>query len=156
MSTLYPAYPIIGVGAVVLENNSILLVKRGNPPGKRLWSIPGGKLNVGEDIREGVIRELSEETGLIGEIVDLLDIFQIIIRDEEGGVKYHYVIFDFLIRINGGSLKPGSDALDARFFNLDEALKLDLTRSTRVLIEKLKKGDRMRCHIEALDLVNDV
>lgn len=156
MSTLYPTYPIIGVGAVVLNDNSILLVRRRNPPGEGLWSIPGGKLNVGEDIREGVLRELGEETGLVGEIVDLLDIFQIIIRDENGGVKYHYVIFDFIIEIDGGSLKPGSDALDARFFKLDEALKLDLTRSTRILIEKLKKGDRMRCRIEALDLVNGV
>ncbi len=156
MSTLYPAYPIIGVGAVVLKNNSILLVRRGNPPGKRLWSVPGGKLNVGEDIREGVARELNEETGLVGEIVDLLDIFQIIIRDGRGGVKYHYVIFDFLIRVNGGALRPGSDALDARFFNLNEALKLDLTKSTRILIEKLKKGSRMRCQIEILDLINDV
>ena len=137
----YPEMPLVGVGAVVLIDNKVLLVKRKNPPCKNCWSVPGGLVEVDEFAKEAVIRELREETGIEGEVIKLLDVFDIIIRDEFGNVRYHYVILDFLVRPLSSSVKPGSDALDAKFFGIDEALEEKLTNSTRFLLEKLKKGD---------------
>ncbi len=128
-------WPRIAVGAVVLRGNEILLVKRKYPPAPNRWSIPGGHVEPGEELEVAVIRELREETGLIGSNPKLLAITEYIAY-EANSIKYHYVIIDYLIKNFEGELRPNEDeVLDASFFNLEEALNLKLTRTTRKLIE---------------------
>ena len=136
----YPEYPIVGVGAVVLRDNKILLVKRGYPPGKGKWSIPGGVPEVGESLKDAVLRELYEETGIEGRVKGVVFVGEYIERDENGRVRYHYVLVDFLVEPVGGRLRASTDAVDVGFFELSEALKLELTSSTRKLVEKLSRS----------------
>lgn len=133
----YPLAPLVGVGCLVVDDQGrVLLVKRGQEPGKGLWSIPGGLLRVGERLEQAAMREVQEETGIRIQIEELLGVFECIERDEQGRVRFHYVLIDYLARPVGGVLRPGSDALDARFFVAEEALRLSLTRSTRKLLER--------------------
>ena len=144
MGRIYPEKPLIGVGAVVFNrNNEILLVKRGNPPGEDLWSIPGGLVEVGESLEEATLRELAEETGVKGRVKKPIDIFEVIIRDVAGRVKYHYVIVDFLVEPLNEKIIARDDAKDVKWFTVNEVLKLKLTKPTKILLEKLKNG-RMR------------
>ncbi len=139
MPRTYPSAPQVGVGCLVLEGSRILLVKRAYPPGKGKWSIPGGHVELGEGLAEAAARELLEETGLEGEPLGVVNVDDAI-TVEDGRVKYHYVLVTVLMRPTGGSLRPGGDALEARFVDLLEALKLDLAPSVRGLIEKIVEG----------------
>lgn len=136
----YPEYPIVGVGAVVLVDDKVLLVKRAFPPSKGKWSIPGGVPKPGEPLVDAVLRELYEETNIKGRVIGLIDVEEYIERDVEGRVRYHYVLLDFLIEPLG-EIKPraSTDALDARFWMISEALKLDLSISTRKLLSKIEQ-----------------
>jgi len=120
MSREYPDRPIIGVGAVIIEGGRVLLIKRGQAPLKGQWSLPGGALELGETLEEGVCREVLEETGLIVESVSTIEVFDRISRDAEGRVQYHYVLVDFLCRVTGGTLACATDADDARWATLEE------------------------------------
>ena len=140
----YPEYPILSVAAVAIKDNKMLLVKRRAPPGEGLWSIPGGVVELGERLHDALKRELHEETNLECEIIDLVNIAEVIIRDEEGKVRFHYVILDYLVKITGGELRPGSDVLDAKWFDLKEAQNLPLTKTTRKLIKKLLNSDLIK------------
>jgi len=137
----YPDHPIVGVGAVILEGGKILLVKRGASPGKGKWSIPGGVVEVGENVREAVIRETREESGLnvriiMDEPMDALDSIKI---DEDGRVKYHFIILPFLVKVEGGELKPADDVIEARWVPLKEVDKYNLTESFRNFFRKHRK-----------------
>jgi len=148
---IYPSKPLLGVGAVVLINDKILLVKRGSPPGKLKWSVPGGLVEVGESILDAVKRELMEETGLEGEPQKLLNIAEVIISDNSGTIKYHYVILDFEVKLkNVSKPKPSSDVIEAVFKSIEEALSMDLTAPTRDLLIKLKNGDLEPCSVRTL------
>src|SRR3569833_149241 len=114
----FPRAPIVGVGAVVVQAGRVLLVQRGREPLKGKWSLPGGMLEIGESLHEGVIREVEEETGLRVEPIELVELLDRIIREQspEGErVRYHYVIADYLCRVVGGTLKAASDAEAARW-----------------------------------------
>jgi ADP-ribose pyrophosphatase YjhB (NUDIX family) len=114
-SRQYPVLPVVGVGAVVVEGGKVLLVKRKYEPLAGQWSIPGGGVEVGETLTDCVAREIREETGLditVGPVVEVLDR---IMRDDEGRVRYHFVLVDYLCWVEGGALQPASDVLDARF-----------------------------------------
>jgi len=133
---VYPEAPVVAVAALVLRGDELLLVRRASEPGRGKWSIPGGVVNLGERLREAVVREVHEETGLVVEVLDLLDVVEVIKRDEEGRVKYHYVIVDYLARPLSGHVRAASDALEARWVRLDEAPSLDITNTLRRLLEK--------------------
>jgi ADP-ribose pyrophosphatase YjhB (NUDIX family) len=102
----YPDRPIVGVGAVVVSDGRALVVRRATEPLKGQWSIPGGMLELGEKLREGIAREVLEETGLEVEVFDVLDVFDSIFPDLEGRTQYHYVLIDFLCRPKTTPLKP--------------------------------------------------
>jgi mutator protein MutT len=110
MSRKYPSQPIVGVGAVILHEGRVLLARRGNPPLVGEWSIPGGKLELGEKLRAGLEREVREETGLVVEANELLDVFDSIFPDADGRTEYHYVLVDFLCRLRSGTAVAASDA----------------------------------------------
>jgi 8-oxo-dGTP diphosphatase len=130
MKREYPKSPLVGVGAVIVEHhrddNRVLLIRRGQPPLLGEWSLPGGVLECGETLREAVVREAREETGLLVETGEMLGVYERMIRDDEKRVRYHYVLIDFLCSAVSGDLKAGSDAADVRWFTRDElpALKL--------------------------------
>ena len=118
---IYPERPIVGVGAVIVNDGRVLLVRRGHEPLKGEWSLPGGAVEVGETLRTAVAREVREETGLdvdVGPIVEVLDRIRL---DDEGRVRYHFVLIDYLCRPVGGSLACASDADEARWAVLDES-----------------------------------
>jgi 8-oxo-dGTP diphosphatase len=120
MSREYPERPIIGVGAVIIEGGRVLLITRGQAPLKGEWSLPGGALELGETLEEGICREVLEETGLIVEPISKVEVFDRISRDAEGRVQYHYVLVDYLCRVTGGILACATDAADARWATPDE------------------------------------
>jgi 8-oxo-dGTP diphosphatase len=129
MQREFPPAPLVGVGAVVVQDGRVLLVRRGGEPLKGHWTLPGGVLEVGETLLEGVAREVSEETGLMVEPVELIELLERIHR-EEGRVRYHYVIADYLCKVTGGELRAASDADAVRWveraeWNSHSALKLD-------------------------------
>lgn len=133
MQREFPVAPLVGVGAVVVEEGRVLLVRRGTEPLKGQWSLPGGLLELGESLTGGVVREVREETGLIVEPVELVELLDRIHREGEK-VRYHYVIADYLCSVTGGSLQAASDADAVRWTERAEwnrqdssggALKLD-------------------------------
>lgn len=136
MKREYPDAPIVAVAAVVLDGDRVLLVKRASEPGRGKWSIPGGVVKLGERLREAVVREVKEECGILIEVRDLLDVVETIVRDEEGRVRFHYVIVDFLARPLSGQLRASDDALEAAWVRLDDILEMDITRTLRKLLEK--------------------
>jgi 8-oxo-dGTP diphosphatase len=106
----YPPRPVLGIGALIFDRGKILLVERGTEPLKGYWSLPGGVLETGETLHEGVVREVREETGLEVEPLKMLEIFERIIRDSQGAAEYHYVLIDYICRVTGGSLRAADDA----------------------------------------------
>jgi 8-oxo-dGTP diphosphatase len=114
MGREYPKQPLVGVGGVVIDRNRVLLIRRGCEPLKGEWSLPGGLLELGEELTAGVRRELLEETGLEVEPIEGILAFDRIVR-EGVRVKYHYVIVDYLCRRKRGRLRPASDVVDARW-----------------------------------------
>jgi 8-oxo-dGTP diphosphatase len=130
----YPEHPLVGVGAVIIENSRVVLVKRAHPPLQAQWSIPGGVLEVGELVRDAAIREALEETGLTVEPGELLGVFDRVVRDGNGRVQYHYLLVDFLCRRLSGKLAAAGDAADARWFTRDELPALNLAEDTLEVI----------------------
>src|SRR4051812_27837253 len=116
MSREYPERPFLGVGAVVLDDERrVLLVLRGGIPMKGEWSLPGGVLETGETMVEGMKREIYEETGLQVEPVRFAGVYDRILRDSSGRVQYHYVLVDHVCRALGGEMKAGSDVVDVKW-----------------------------------------
>jgi ADP-ribose pyrophosphatase YjhB (NUDIX family) len=129
MQREFPEAPLVGVGAVIVDQGRVLLVRRGREPLKGQWSLPGGLLELGESLSAGVVREVREETGLTVEPVELIELLDRIHREGER-VRYHYVIADYLCWVTGGDLKAASDAEAVRWveraeWNSHSALKLD-------------------------------
>jgi 8-oxo-dGTP diphosphatase len=144
MKREYPESPLVGVGAVIVEDrrddnrddNRVLLIRRGQPPLLGEWSLPGGVLECGETLREAVTREAREETGLLVETGEMLGVYERVIRDDVKRVRYHYVLIDFLCRAVGGDLKAGSDAAEVRWFTRDELPALNLAYDANDVVLK--------------------
>lgn len=139
MKRVYPVQPIVGVGAVVLCDGKVLLEKRRNDPGKGQWSIPGGLIELGEKTKMALVREVKEETGLDVQVLNLIDVFDNLEFDDEGRLRYHFVIIDYLAKLKTGTLKASSDAEDLRWVELGEIEDYDLTKSFRSFYERNKQ-----------------
>jgi 8-oxo-dGTP diphosphatase len=136
---LYPDQPVVGVGAVILNEGCILLEKRKNEPSRGKWTIPGGLVDLGETLEHAVIRELEEETCLEcveGKLPRLIDVVDNIDLDDKGKVKYHFVIIDYLLKVKSYVFKVASDAEDLRWVPMDEVEDYDLTSSFRVFFRR--------------------
>ncbi len=135
MKREYPDRPIVGVGGVVIKGDRVLLVRRGSEPLKGEWSIPGGTLELGEELAAAARRELKEETGLEVEPLEVLGVFDRIIRDGRK-IRYHYVIVDYACRLKGGKLAPASDVLDARWVRRENLSQYHLTEKATSVIHQ--------------------
>jgi 8-oxo-dGTP diphosphatase len=134
MKREYPVSPLVGVGAVIIEDGRVLLVKRGHPPLAGEWSIPGGVLELGETLREAALREAREETCLAVETADLLGVYDRVLRDDDGHTIYHFVLVDFLCCRVGGEAQAADDADEVRWFTPAEARGLPLAEDTADVI----------------------
>jgi len=132
----YPKRPILGVGAIIVDSGRVLLVERGREPLRGYWSIPGGVLETGEKLIDGVRRETLEETGLEIEPVSVVEIFERIMRDGAGVAEYHYVLVDYLCRVTGGQLAPGDDVSRVAWVDRSELKQYRITEGTVPVIEK--------------------
>lgn len=133
---LYPERPVVGVGAVVVDEGRIVLVRRRFEPLAGRWSLPGGALEVGETLETGVAREILEETGLAVRVGPVIEVFDRITRDDQARVRYHYVLVDYLCWRTGGRLQPGSDVDDAVMADPAQLSTFDLTEKATAVIER--------------------
>ena len=129
MKREYPERPLVGVGAVIVDGDRVVLVRRGAEPMAGEWSIPGGLLELGETIRAGAEREALEETGLQIEAGEVLGVLDRILPDANGKLRYHYVLIDFLCRPVAGELRAGSDAREARWVRESELAGLGVAEA---------------------------
>lgn len=136
MTREYPEHPLVGVGAVIVEADRVLLIRRGQPPSLGEWSLPGGILECGETLREAAIREAREETGLTVEVEETLGVYERIIPGNNGRPRYHYVLIDFLCRPSSGEIKAGSDAAEAGWFRPEQLPALQLPADTNDVVLK--------------------
>jgi 8-oxo-dGTP diphosphatase len=136
MKREYPETPLVGVGAIIIEGHRVALVKRGHAPLQGRWSIPGGMLEIGETLRTAAVREALEETGLTVEPGELLGVFERVVPDEHGKMRYHYVLIDFLCSRVAGELLAGDDAEEVGWFRREELAALELARETEEVILK--------------------
>ncbi len=145
MSREYPEHPRVGVGAVVLHENRVLLVKRGNAPGAGKWSLPGGLVHLGETTGEAVVREVAEECGLTITVAGVTGVVDRVVRDDAGRIRYHYVLVDYLAVPDSTRVVPGSDAADVRWVEIDRVAELDVTEGLADMIRRaqtLRRGAR--------------
>jgi len=127
---------VVGVGGVVIRDGRALLIKRGSAPLKDQWSIPGGTLELGESIQEGVRRELLEETGIEVRVGELIEVFDRIFRDADGKIQYHFVIVDYLCEAISGEARAASDVTDVAWVNEADLWNYKLTEAATRVIRK--------------------
>jgi ADP-ribose pyrophosphatase len=132
--------PAVAVGAVVSLGSSFLLVKRAHEPSRDRWAVPGGRVRPGETLKSAVQREVLEETGIIVRAIEPVYTFDLIERDTNGGLVFHYVIVNFLAEYVSGRVKPGTDALEAVWARLDELERFDLNPATLSLFRRFSAG----------------
>jgi 8-oxo-dGTP diphosphatase len=146
MAREYPSAPVAAVGGVVIRDGAVLLIRRAFPPRQGEWSLPGGQLELGESLADGVRREVREETGLEVEVGAVIEVFDRVHRDQAGGIRYHFVIVDFLCRPIGGTLAAGDDAADVRWVAQAEVAALGVNAHAVAVIAR---GFALQCGPEA-------
>jgi len=132
----YPKHPLIGVGALILDRDRILMAQRGKEPLKGWWSLPGGLLELGESLADGIRREVREETGLEIRPLGILEVFERIMRDAGGAPEYHYVLIDYMCRVAGGTPRAGDDVCRVEWVRRRDLAQLQITEGTLAVIEK--------------------
>lgn len=137
----YSSVPLFGVGAVIVHDSKIALVRRANEPSRGQWSIPGGLVNLGEALLDAVKREALEETQLVVQPVFLVELLDRVFYDQSGLVQYHYVLADYWCEVADGSISAGSDASEAVWVSLGDLSKFNLADIT---LEVIKKGLELR------------
>jgi ADP-ribose pyrophosphatase len=134
-STHYPERPRVAVGAVVFKENAVLLVQRGQAPAEGSWAIPGGSVQVGETLQQAAEREIREETGVVIRAAAPVYTFDVIEKDAEGRVRFHYVIVDLAAEYVAGTPRPASDAVDARWVSAGELRRRKVSPATLGLLK---------------------
>jgi ADP-ribose pyrophosphatase YjhB (NUDIX family) len=147
----YPEKPVVGIGGVIIDQGRALLIRRGSEPLRGEWSIPGGTLEIGETLEEGVARELLEETGIEVRVLEMIEVFdRIYLENGATGAqdrqrpRFHYVIVDYLCERVGGEPHAGSDVTDVAFAREDELNKFHLTETATRVLKKAFAMDRAR------------
>jgi ADP-ribose pyrophosphatase len=135
-SNEYPDQPRVAVGAIVFKDKQVLLVRRGKPPARDLWAIPGGSVEIGETLRRAAEREIFEETGITIQALEPVFTFDYIERDEFGCARFHYVIVDLTADYVRGEPRAGDDAADARWVSSQEMATLKISSKTRQLLKE--------------------
>lgn len=130
----YAGKPLAAVGVVVKRGREVLLVRRGRAPRQGVWTLPGGAIEWGETAPQAAQRELQEECGVCVEVERVLDVVDLIDRDAQGAVRFHYVIVEFVARHRSGQVRPGSDSADARWVDSAELEAYGLSAEVRRLI----------------------
>jgi ADP-ribose pyrophosphatase YjhB (NUDIX family) len=133
----YPRAPLVGVGAVAIKDGRILLIKRAFEPSKGKWSIPGGLVEIGERLTDACAREVEEETGIKIQVLELINAYDMIVPDEVGKIKHHYVLIDFLARPVGGTERSSVEVLEMKWVTYEEAKQMDMTNSARKALQEL-------------------
>ena len=141
MTREYPDYPRVGVGAVILHEDKVLLVRRGQSPSFGKWSLPGGLVELGESTREAIAREIMEECGIGIRVVDVAGVLDRVVHDDAGRVRYHYVLVDYLAYPESLDVVAGSDAGDAQWFDIERVAELDTTQG---LLDMIRRGEALR------------
>ena len=136
MKREYPDRPIVGVGAVIVDNGRAVVVRRGTEPLRGEWSIPGGVLELGETLRTGTEREALEETGLVVRAGEVLGVFDRVVPSEDGRTRFHYVLIDFRCEVISGELRAGEDAAEARWVSAEDLADLPIGEPAAGLIRK--------------------
>jgi 8-oxo-dGTP diphosphatase len=131
----YPRHPRPAVGALVIRDGRVLLVKRGRPPAQGQWAIPGGNIELGETLQQAAQREILEETGITIKAGQPVCTFDAIVRDRDGAIAFHYVIVDLAAEFVSGTLRCADDAEDARWVAAPELTRLDVSPRTRELLK---------------------
>jgi len=137
----YPDYPRVGVGAVILHDDKVLLVRRGKSPSFGKWSLPGGLVELGETTREAIAREIVEECGIKIRVVDVAGVIDRIVTDDAGRVRYHYVLVDYLAYPESTDVEAGSDAAEAQWFSIDRLGELDTTQG---LLDMIRRAETLQ------------
>lgn len=132
--SIYPSAPKVGIGIVLIKNDEVLLVRRGKPPGVGLWSLPGGKQELGETAEGTARRELREETGLECGPLVLAGHVDSIHRDARGRIEFHYTILDFAARYVGGEAVAGDDVREVAWARPEEFDRYELWSEARRMI----------------------
>jgi 8-oxo-dGTP diphosphatase len=131
----YPRHPLVAVGAVVFKNNCVLLIRRGQAPSEDLWAIPGGSVEIGETLQQAAEREILEETGVKIRAGKPIYTFDVIDRDQNGKIRFHYVIVDLVAEYVSGQPAAGDDAADARWISARELNALEVSPPTLKLLK---------------------
>src|SRR6266581_1649094 len=147
----YPERPVVGIGGVIIDQGRTLLIRRGSEPLLGEWSIPGGTLELGESLQEGVTRELLEETGIEVRVLELIEVFDRIFLTDGAATgvevkrpRFHFVIVDYLCERIGGEPRAGGDVTEVAFAREDEFAKFHLTETATRILKKAFAMDRVR------------
>jgi 8-oxo-dGTP diphosphatase len=147
----YPERPVVGIGGVIIDQGRTLLIRRGSEPLLGEWSIPGGTLELGESLQEGVARELLEETGIKVRVLDLIEVFDRVYLEDgaiaaqtKGRPRFHFVIVDYLCERLSGEPRAGSDVTEVAFAREDELTRFHLTETATRVLKKAFAMDRAR------------
>jgi 8-oxo-dGTP diphosphatase len=132
----YPSRPLVGVGAIIVDESRVVLVRRAKEPAKGKWSIPGGLTRLGETLAHSVIREAAEETGLSVKVGPLVELVERVFHDEDGRIQFHYVIADYKCVAEAGELRAGSDASEVCWAPRDALADFALPKITLDVINK--------------------